>query len=77
MTSAVKTNAIVSSLFPIQVRDRLLEDANKREEKLLGNNVIDLLETKKTDLLKTRPIADLVSLPYQSRIENFAHFSSP
>jgi hypothetical protein len=65
MHSAVRTDAIVSSLFPAQVRDRLLEDALNRNKKnlpltTLGSNA-ELLQSDKVKLLESKPIADLVS----------------
>ena len=66
-TSAKRSNAIVSSLFPAQVRDRLLEDdgAKKKESK----GAILRLDTRFTKreaeefgnatLLESKPIADL------------------
>ena len=62
MSSAENTNAIVSSLFPAQVRERLLEDAEKRMQnhQALGKgNLTDLLEGEKAKLLASKPIADL------------------
>ena len=65
MDSAENTNAIVSSLFPAQVRDRLLKDANNR--RVMKNNVkssenmTNDFEAQKNQLLQSKPIADLVS----------------
>ena len=52
MTSAENTNAIVASLFPAQVRDRLLEDAQQPKEKVTKDNFTDVLEAEKAKLLK-------------------------
>jgi class 3 adenylate cyclase len=38
LTSAERTNAVVSSLFPSQVRDQILNDANNRHSDTKGND---------------------------------------
>ena len=63
---AERTNAIVSSLFPANVRDRLYEDADKGDGKqkrssldvfVKGDN--KSLDECENHAFKTRPIADL------------------
>jgi class 3 adenylate cyclase len=68
MRSAKKSNAIVSSLFPKNVRDRLMEDDSilrqYKSEKKHGNNpfsssVVDAGHRKEDGPFGSRPIADL------------------
>ena len=63
VTSAVKSNAIISSLFPAQVRERLLDDAaNDADDKnKLSQKASDMLNTPGQNKISSKPIADLVS----------------
>lgn len=75
MANALRTNAIVASLFPENVRDRLMEEAaaqvdrNARAKKnpdglksFLNENEIDSkINADDDDFFETKPIADLVS----------------
>jgi hypothetical protein len=63
--TAANSNAIITSLFPAQVRDRLIEDAARRRKTKQDKNAravkgVPLTpEEEKMELLKTKPIADL------------------
>ena len=68
VTSAVKSNAIISSLFPAQVRERLLDDAANDADKAklggaggLSQKASDILYTPGQSKISSKPIADLVS----------------
>jgi class 3 adenylate cyclase len=74
MATALRTNAIVSSLFPSNVRDRILKDAEEQVEREMNNaskfvaakhRLKSFLEDepedsrKNADVFSTKPIADL------------------
>jgi hypothetical protein len=69
MEKALRTNAIVSSLFPENVRDRLLEDARKASsdakkgtgaiKSFLSSQGNDVIDGDDDDFFATKPIADL------------------
>jgi class 3 adenylate cyclase len=74
MATALRTNAIVSSLFPSNVRDRILKDAEEQVEREMNtkssfvhakHRLKSFLEDepddarKSTDAFSTKPIADL------------------
>jgi class 3 adenylate cyclase len=74
MATALRTNAIVSSLFPSNVRDRILKDAEEQVEREMNtkssfvnakHRLKNFLEDepedshKNADLFSTKPIADL------------------
>jgi class 3 adenylate cyclase len=65
VSTATRSNAIVSSLFPVEVRDRLMEDQRNRATGTRGKystgpNVPQSLGSSKAQqLLFTKPIADL------------------
>jgi hypothetical protein len=66
--NAEQTNAIVSSLFPKQVRDRMMEEANfatdKNNKSLLSRKAANAIQTRNGQSAEgeqqlSRPIADL------------------
>ena len=58
---ATKTNAIVTNLFPEQVRDRLMEEASPKKKKMDSNKLQMFLngETQESAPTSSPPIADL------------------
>lgn len=58
-TVAVRSNAIVSSLFPEAVKERLLAEKDKENENLLSDEHMSAEEQDENGVYKSKPIADL------------------
>jgi hypothetical protein len=58
-TVAVRSNAIVSSLFPEAVKERLLADKDRENENLLSDDHMSAEERDENGVFKSKPIADL------------------
>jgi hypothetical protein len=58
-TVAVRSNAIVSSLFPEAVKERLLAEKERENENLLSDDHMSAEERDENGVFKSKPIADL------------------
>jgi hypothetical protein len=58
-TVAVRSNAIVSSLFPEAVKERLLAEKDRENENLLSDDHMSAEERDENGVFKSKPIADL------------------